>query len=254
MNLAQAVTNYIGTYEGHTRTEGVAYVQLKNKLQQATMSEIITQNNVITQQRLWNSPLMDLFHDELLRRLMQDTTFALTMSWQSLQEWLNQPYVVAWVGFEESYPVPFTNSSVLQSEQSQYYALSNAAFSNQKNEAIIKMLMNGPLQAQVYVYTNGQLEIGQLLNADQTLNLRNPASEQYQIVTVDVDVGETGDWNLVNQLYQGLRKQVPVIVDPYSERLINQLIDLDLAYNIVADEGFTFEGDLLLSAAQSEAE
>lgn len=254
MNLAQAVANYVGAYEGHTRAEGTALVRLRHKIQQATTGEIVTQNNALTEQHLWNYPLMNLFYDELLARIMQDTTFALTMSWNSIQDWLAKPYVVAWVGFEETYPVPFANSKVLQSENSTYFALSNASFSEDKNKLIIKMLMNGPLKAQVYVYNNGQMEIGQLLDQNQTLNLKSPSSNMYQTVTVNVDVGETGEWNMLNQMYQGLRVQVPVIVDPYSERLINQLIDLNLAYNIVADEGFTFEGNLLLSAAEPEAE
>lgn len=259
MSLAQAVANYIGAYEGHTNAEGYALVELRRKLSQSTLDEIIFQNNALTMQRLWNPVLMDLFFDELLSRLQEETTFALTTSWYTLEDWLGNPYVVAWVGFEDKYPITDPSEPILDLnvDQVKNFTFTNLSFTPAINKLIIEMLMEDSVEAIIYVYPNGKLEIGQIVNAkrpEESIVLIDAPQGQFQPVPVQVELRRSIDWHRLNQLYQGLRVQIPVIEDPYNEELINQLIDLKEAQDIVDDEGFTFEGDLLLSAARTEEE
>lgn len=248
MSLAQAVANYVAAYEGHTRAEGFALVTLRKKLSQATLEEIIFQNNALTMQRLWNPVLMDLFFDELLSRLREETTFCLTTSWYALEEWLNHPYVVAWVGFENEYPLTDSNPVISDMKEVQNFTFTNLSFGPQINERIISMLMQKSLTAVVYVYANNQLQIGELVSPEERIVLVDAPEAQFERVPVEIEFRKSLDWYRLNQIYQGLRVQVPVIEDPYNEVIINQLIDLKEAQDIVDDAGFTFEGDLLLSA------
>jgi len=247
MYLAQAVLNYVAAYEGHTSAAGIALVQLREMLRRATIPEIITENNKLTMQRLWSSPLMDLFYDELLHRILIDTTFSLTTAWDN--EWAEDPFIVGWVGFEDSYP------SVANNNQSKSVAWMNRSFDDQISELIIKMLMNGPFYATIYEAPSGELRLTELVNANNSIDkIRLGTSEDYPVVKVLVEVRPDPDWEIINKIYQGLRKMNPVIVDPPNGGLIDQLIDLQLAEKIVHDEGIMIEGDLLLSAELQEDE
>jgi hypothetical protein len=265
MSLAQAVVNYIAAYEGHTSAEGVTFVTLRETLQGSTINQIITENNALTQQHLWNSPLMDLFFDELLRRLLNDTSFSITTSWNSIQNWMEDPYIVAWVGFEESYPIVNPTAELIgeTDENIESISLGNISFTEQIAELIIKMLMGEQITAEIYILPNNKLTIGRLINAQQSfdyITLSPPPEENFETMTVPLKIWEVPDWSLLNQLYQGLRRQTPVIGDPWSgtedteNRLINQLIDLGKAKDIAREGGFTFEGDLLLTTKQEDEE
>lgn len=253
MSLSQAVIDYAAAYEGHSSYEGTAFVKLRNLLRKTTLSEIITENNALTEQRLWSEPMMDLFYDELLYRLLTETTFALTTSWESLDSYLNDPFVVAWVGFEESYPMVDPNGSLIGVEDDRYntFTLMNASFTTPMQELIIKMLLSESITAVVYLYPDtNSLEIGRLINAnrpDEQIKLRPIQQDNYREVRVPLRIQEVPDWSRINQIYQGLRKQTPVVSDPYADVLINQLINLPEAIDIIEDGGITFEGDLLLS-------
>src|SRR5699024_9805313 len=94
---------------------------------------------------------------------------------------------------------------------------------------------------------DGTMKMHKLINSDRELVINKLDSHPIDTTVVDVEIKKKKDWNYIDRVYQGLREESPVIQDAYSDKLINQLVDLDLAEEIVEDGGFTFEGDMMLS-------
>lgn len=219
MSLSQAVATYVGAYQGHTQYEGIALAKLLKALSDATIDQIINENNALTEQRLWTNPLMDMVYNELRDRMFSDTTYAVSVS--------DKGEIGVWVGFEDSYP-PFSfpsnpiivGGSELQAEP--------------PNKEVVDLLL---LSNGIYAF----------VDEDQVKFRRTPTH-----YTVPVMVQPSPYWDSIHQVYQGVRKSTPVIVDLAGEDLIGQLIDYQQAMGILSDGGYSIEGDLFLAAAESD--
>ena len=259
--LTQLVANYLNSWEGHTQTEGNNFIILRDRLTTATIDEINTEYNALTQQQLWVTPLLDIFYDEIRGRMFDDTTFAISTTWRSVSEWKQHPFVLIRVGFEDAYPVIDGDGSFIRANDPNIssFTLMNDSFEDELQEKIIRLLLHHDLNAIVQVGADNQtIQIVGLENAkdpdDRFSFVGNVLpSINGETTRISAKIRENPDWNINRQIYEALRTQRPVIVDPMQDRLINQLIDLDEARDILEDGGFTFEGNLVLEA-EAEAE
>lgn len=248
--LSQLISTYINSWEGHTQAEGDNLLAVQKRLENATIDEITTEFNAITQQSIWVPPLITLFYDELLDRLMNETTFAISTAWTNIPEWIINPFVVIRVGFEETYPVIDTNGLFIRADQPnvQTLTLTNDSFSTPIKNRIIRSLLHDGIIAIVEV-TSNEIQISGLVS---TQNLNEPIwfskkkQDAFQSIQIKVQIQESADWNHVRRMYQALRADRPVIIDPYQDRLINQLIDTSELEDIIDENGLTFEGDLAI--------
>lgn len=234
--LSQLISTYISSWEGHTQSEGSNLIEVQKRLENATIDEINIEFNSITQQGIWVPPLVTVFYDELLDRLMNETTFAISMAWQNISNFL----VTLQVGFEETYPVINTNGSIIRANNDNIniLTLTDDNFLKVIREQIIRLLLrDDDLIALIEITANGPQVIG--LVSSRNINepvlfsdrIQNPGSSQ--IVRIRVKIQEMPDWTMVRRMYQALRDNKPVIVDPFQDRLINQLIDAnDLAIEV----------------------
>lgn len=250
--LSQLISTYISSWEGHTQSEGSNLIAVQKRLENATIDEINTEFNSMTQQGIWVPPLITVFYDELLDRLMNETTFAISTAWQNISEWLAHPFMILRVGFEETYPVIDTNGLFIRANNANIntLTLSDDNFSKVIRERIVRLLLHDGLIALVEITPNELQVVGLVSsqNVDEPVlfpnRIRNPNPSQ--IVRIRVKIQETPDWNMVRRMYQALRDNNPVIIDPFQDRLINQLIDANELEDIIDEEGFTFEGDLAI--------
>lgn len=246
MSLPQAVASYLSAWEGHTALAPESYARVMNLLDMASIEEINTEMNSLTQQQLWNGPLTDLFHDELLDRIDTETTFAISTAWRNLQDWIQNPFVVARIGFEDSYFLTDEKGNLIRSDDPTIssYTLTNASFQEPVTKRIIHMLIDGPVDVTVNVTPSG-LQISSLASRTGEKVDFLPISDRSY--TVSAQIRETPDFNVVKRMYLSLKTGEPTIIDVYADRLIDQLIDYREARNIVDDNGDTFEGDLFLT-------
>lgn len=246
LSLSKAVSNYLPAAEGHSEAEGESLIKVMNILERATINEIITQINSLTIQNLWSPPLLDAFHDEMLSRLMSETTFSLFTVWVNPNQWLQTPYLALRVGFEDSYLVVNSQGSYVDKNIPglKSLILTNSSFTDVVEQKILRLILNSNLTGEVTV--NGAVEVTRVESADDPTDGVNlsPAKGQMK---VPIKVIEDPDFNLWRRLYTGLKKGQPVVVDPYESVLINQLIDQPKAQEIHRDGGITFEGNLFLS-------
>jgi hypothetical protein len=248
MSLPQAVASYLSSWEGHSALAPDDYVRVIDLLAMASIDEINSEMNSLTQQRLWNETLIDAFHDELLNRIDTETTFAISTAWKTLQEWLDNPFVTIQLGFEESYFVTDRKGDLIRSDDPTIssYTLMNASFQDPVARQLIHMLIDGPVDVTLNVNPTG-IQIASLssqTDPDERIKFQ-PVSDRS--LTVPAKIIETPDFNVVKRMYLSLKKGQPEIIDVYSDRLINQLIDYREARDIVDDNGDTFEGDLFLT-------
>jgi hypothetical protein len=228
--LSQLISTYISSWEGHTQSEGSNLIAVQKRIENATIDEINIEFNSITQQGIWVPPLVTVFYDELLDRLMNETTFAISTTWQNISEWLAHPFMILQVGFEETY---HTNGSLIRANNDNIntLTLSDDNFSKVIRERIVRLLLHDGLIALVEITPNELQVVGLVSsrNIDEPVlfpnRIRKPNPSQ--IVRIRVNVQETPDWNIVRRMYQSLRDNNPVIIDPFQDRLINQLSSIE---------------------------
>lgn len=217
--LPQIVATYLGSWEGHTQSEGNNLIQVNDRISNATIDELATEYNILTQQHLWNVPLLDLFYDEFRNRMFSDTTFSISVSWQSTQEWLKDPFVLIMVGFEDSYPIVDGNGINIKGDKPNVsnVTLLWSDFSDKFQEKIIRMLLHNDTSAIVEILNN-QLKIIGLENDSIRLSFMDEVSSE--VVKVKTIIRKVSDWDLYSQIYKALRDQNPVIVDPIQNRML----------------------------------
>ena len=210
--LPQIVANYIGSWEGHTQIEGSNLIQLNDRMTNATLDELATEYNMLTQQYLWNAPLLDLFYNEFRDRMFSDTTFSMSISWHTTQEWLKDPFVLIMVGFEDDYPIIDGNGLSIQGNKSNISnsTLTCSDFSNNLQEKIIRVLLNNNTDAIVEI-NNNKLKILGLENDNIRLSFEDYV--EVEAVKVRTIIRKASDWDLYLQIYKALRNQKPVIVN-----------------------------------------
>lgn len=138
----------------------------------------------------------------------------------------------------------------------------NDTFSDGFQKIIIRLLLNHDVNAIIQIGMNNMVPTGQI----QIVGLESTSDPNERIsfignlipsingetIRVKTVIREAPDWNLYSQIYKALRSQKPVILDPMQDRLINQLIDVDKARNILENGGLTIEGDRVLEIESEE--
>lgn len=240
MSLSEAVAAYLNAWDGHTNVEGELLMNVVDLLTRVSLDQLRTEINALTQQTLWVTPLMDVFYDELLYRIMNDTTFCISTAWTSVRDWLTHPYVTVQVGLNDSYFVldeygnPITYNQPYQS-----YTLMNASFPERTSEELIRLFLDDNIIALCEIgNTITIVGLESTSDSGRRILFAEPGNN---IVRVPAQIREIADWNGIKTLYEGLRKNHPVIVDPQREVLINQLIDYPEALDIIAEGGITYE-------------
>lgn len=211
--LPQLVANYIGSWEGHKEVEGSNLIQVNDKIHNATLDELVTEYNNLTKQYLWNSPLLDIFFDEFRERMFSETTFSISVSWSTTQEWLKDPFVLIMVGFEESYPIIDGNGLFIRRNKADIsnVTLTSNDFSEKFREKIIRMLLNENTDAIVEV-NNNKLKIVGLENDNAALSLFETRNQELE-VKVKTIIRRASDWDVYLQIYKALKNQSPIIVE-----------------------------------------
>lgn len=217
MSLAQIVSNYISSWEGHTQIEGENAIRLRDRLEIATIDELTTEYNSLTQQHLWNDPLLDLFYNEFRNRMFSDTTFSISTSWRSVEEWLKNPFILIMVGFEDSYPIIDGDGLTIQSEDPKVsnYTLTNEHFSKKFQDLILRILLcNQTVNATVEIREE-KVQITSLENQNVRVSLVEDSNGEP--INVKALIRETPDWTVYRQIYCSLKNNNPVIIDTFTE-------------------------------------
>lgn len=264
-NLTETVSNYINSWEGHTDSEGYDLKAVEEKLKVATLGEINTEYNSISQQDLWVEPLVDLFYNEILDRLMTETTFSLSVSWRSIQK----PFVSVYLGFEDVYPVLDPDGSLIRLDDRTIssFTLMNDSFSDEMRERIIRILLKENILTVIqveYAY-NGRIQIMGLESsenpperiyfADEIMNLPGVRNSQNSLITrIPLRIIETPDFNLVRRMLNGLKSGTYDIIDPFADRLINQLISTQETQDLIEEGGVLPQGEIVLDPDEKEEE
>jgi hypothetical protein len=223
--LPQNIATYLGSWEGHTQSEGNNLIQVNDRMNNATIDELATEYNILTLRHLWNLPLLDLFYNEFRNRMFSDTTFSISVSWQSTQEWLKNPFVLIMVGFEENYPIIDGNGINIRGDKPNVLnvTLLWTDFSDKLQEKIIRMLLHNDTSAIIEIFNN-QLKIIGLENDSVRLSFMDDDALS-EVVKVRTIIRKVSDWDVYSQVYKALRDQTPIIIDPIQNRMI-EIADL----------------------------
>jgi hypothetical protein len=216
MSLAQIISSYISSWEGHTQIEGENAIRVKDRLEIATIDELNMEYNALTQQHLWNDPLLDLFYEEFRNRMFSDTTFSISTSWSSIEEWMKDPFVLIMVGFEDSYPIIDGNGLVIQPDDPKMsnYTLTNEHFNEKFQNLIIQTFLCNQVDATVEI-REGKVQITALENKNVKVSLvDNSNGEPIRVKTL---IREAPDWNLYRQIYCSIKNHKPTIIDPMQD-------------------------------------
>lgn len=183
------VGNYIGEWEGHTQMEGNLYLQLKDMIKEVTIDEINTVYNLLTQQKLWNQPLIDLFYNELLDRILLNTSFALRVM----------------DNFNASVEVNFEDDLVLLADE---YMVVDNMLSDKIRDTIIRMLLDG--------------DISLIINESAIVGAQSSERKitwgENEIATMFPVINRSEDWLLITGMYNGVKSGIPGILDPFKNR------------------------------------
>jgi hypothetical protein len=262
--LTQVVASYISSWEGHTQAEGNNFIRLRDRLKTATIDEINTEYNTLTQQQLWSIPLLDLFYDEIRDRMFDNTTFAISTAWRTVDDWKKNPFVLIRVGFEESYSVIDNDGSYILADDPNIssFTLMNDSFSDEFGKRIIRLLLHHNINAIVQIGINEGQHTGRIqivgiessTDPDDRVSFLGTGlpSINGETIRIEAIVQEAADWRLIDRMYEALRSETPTILDPNRDKLINQLIDIQEAQNIIDDGGLTFEGNKIIEAKEPE--
>lgn len=252
MSLTQVISRYLVAYEAHNEYEGQGLTDVVEKLKQAPLSEINSEYNALCQQKLWTSTLLDAFYNEFLNRLLEETTFSISTSWRSIPEWTAQPFVHVDLGFDDVYHVPDPEGNFIRVNDPNIssFSLTGSSVPEDLGMNVIRSFLVEIPEAVVEVSSAGIVIIGLQLSDGSVLKLYpGSGGQKYRI---PIDIQEDPEFELLRQLYLGVKSNHPGVIDPESDLLINQLIDYPEAEDIVSDGGITFEGDLFLQAEAEE--
>ena len=246
MSLAHIVARYLVSFDAHDEDEGTSLNMVIDTLAKTPLSELNIEYNALSQQKLWNDPLLDAFYDELLSRLMEETTFSISTSWLSIQQWLQKPFVNLQLGIEDMYPIFDPQGNYIKSTDTNTYSFSllNDAFNDEDEEIVLRILLD-PIQT-------ATVEVKDTIRIIGIGSTQLAPSTGGKVIEAPVTTHESGEYRLLKRLYQGAKDRHPIVIDLGAPQLIDQLVDLDKAYRIVSDGGFNIEGNLLLSAEAEE--
>jgi len=227
MNLSGAVGNYLNAWEGHSSLHGEMLHILTNIILIATMDEIKTQYNVLSQQKLWTTSLIDVFHDEILNRLLTESSFLISTSWTTTEEWKSEPYVTIKIGFEDTQFLTDKYGNVIpeDDENLKTFSLSSNDFSQNTQDNIVRMILRNNILAAVETNDNTIQVIGisNIQDSNELVPFINNVvglsslfgQSGYQLFSIPAKVDESEDFSTLKQILKGLSTQTFNIIDEY---------------------------------------
>lgn len=229
--LAKAVVDYTSAFETHSALEGTAFVELQQTLSAAGTDEIIEQNNMLSTQQLWHPPTINLFYNELWKRLDENTSYRLAVAYA--KRWTPERVNVA-ITLGDHLPPPVPVDGWIGQEGNTVeivpprYKMQTLSTIMNGGDAIVEMDNGKPIDI---VGVSG-------FPTDAVYTWKKATTS----VTVPIDLHVSPDWRILFDIYQGLRHGSPVVSDPRHDVLINQMIDLPLANKINEIGGITHNG------------
>ena len=222
LSLTKVVTNYLNVWESHSELHGIKLQQLIRIINSATLGEITTEYNALSQQHLWVDPLINVFHDELLQRVMTEATFAISTAWKTIDEWLQDPFIYIRIGFEDFYLITGSDGSIIPVGDTSIntFAITNESLSEEKIEKTLKLLIDREIVATIQM-VNNSIVITSIENKDDPIERVSFYEEIPNATTIKITtpIYEIDDFNLIRRMLDGLRNKTFDIVDPYRRRL-----------------------------------
>ena len=215
MSLGLILGDYLVAYEGHTENELELHVQLQSQIENSTMSELITQYNKLTVQKLWYQTVVDIFNDEFLRRA-KESTFMISTTWDvdpQTQVVTKAPSVVhIQIGYEDSYlvlspngyPIPNTDSTIKS------FSLLNESFTSEEETNIQGIILKGNVEV-ILQFQNGNYEIQSIGNSKDSLERVIIAPLGQQSPRVPVRIMDSDEFGLIRRALNGIRNGFTVI-------------------------------------------
>jgi len=200
MSLSKAVGNYLSAWEGHTQLEAVRLQQVDDLISRATLSEINSIFNVLSQQNLWVEPLIDLFYNELLGRAM-DATFAISGLWLDN----DKLSVYIYIGFRDSYPLVTPI----------FTPITNETLGEERAKTVLRLLIRGELA--VLVQVSGDLV--RVISAESKYDPLDRITFMEEIpgwtsFKLDLETEEADGFGLIRKMLAELRNRTFGVVDP----------------------------------------
>lgn len=161
---------------------------------------------------------------------------------------MNNPFVYVHLGFDEVYYITDVEGNYIRLADTDMssFGLTNDSMIESVEANVIRMFLNDIPVATVEVFSAGLIITALTTSDNSTLQIF--PSQNGQTIQVPVTINEDPEFELMRQLYLGVKQGKPGIIDLGAPDLINQLVDMSEAYDIVKDGGITFEGDLLIRA------
>jgi hypothetical protein len=239
LSLATILRDYLSAYEGHTVNEIPLLLQLKDQIKQSTMSEIVTEYDKLTVQKLWYSPIVATFSDELLSR-MADSTFMISTAWKSPNasgpiEW--EQYVTVQIGYEDAYYVLDSDNLPIHSDGWESFSLMNDSFSDEDQLKIQRIILMGAVEVTIVV-SGGKLEIVSIQNPNDPVekvrvNPRFLTLQSGETTSILAKIIDSDGFDLIRRTLSGIRNGFQVIdywpidvSEPESESDEDELADM----------------------------
>lgn len=222
MAFSKVVGDYLNVWEGHSQIHGIKLQTLVRVIQGATLDEINTEYNVLSRQNLWVEPLIDVFYDELLRRIMTAATFVISTSWTSINDWLNYPFIYIRVGFEDAYALTNSDGTLItiDDDTTNVFAVTNDSFSDKVADNILRLLINKEIVTTAQIVNNSVVitSIENKNDPTEKISLSKEVSGN-QTIKEQATIYELDEFNIIRRMLDGLRNETFDIVDPYEQRL-----------------------------------
>lgn len=217
MSLGEAVSKYLLSSDAHDSSQGTDYINLVHLLKNVTMGQLNFEYNALCQQRLWTTPLTDIFYDEILNRLYDETTFSIFISWTTIESWTANPWVKIFLGFEDIYPILTKDGDYILLENEVYnsYSLMNSSFNDDDEKTILRLLLTNKINA--YVMVTDNIQIVGIENADvpEERLLFFPDIDITKTYRISTKITEFPDWNAVKRMLISVKQGAYELVDDY---------------------------------------
>jgi hypothetical protein len=221
--LGAASRNYAHSWEGYASLKGDKYSTLKKEIERATINEILSQYNAICADKLWNGPLGEVYHQELLERILSDATFTVMTVWRSVAEWLQNPYASVQLGFDESYPVvDAQNEPIFEGDPvATYFTVSNDQLPEEIQRDLIQNFLNfgSNLSVTARIEDNN---IFIIRVGDVSVMTPRTTQELSTEVTVPLTIYHTPDLHLLYLMIDNILKKNYEMINLYTSQFLDE--------------------------------
>jgi hypothetical protein len=175
-------------------------------LKNATIGEILTQYNAKCYNKSWNESLSETYSQELLERILSDATFSIMTVWRSMKDWLENPYMLVQLGFEEEYPIIDNQgeSVYLDDPLVAYYVLNNDQLSEENQRTLIYKFLTETVNITVQIKDNDRID-----------NISFTSSDTEDTISIPLKVSCKPDLYLIYMMLDNIQKKNYEIIDLY---------------------------------------